>query len=180
MSQPALIIRRADTSDAATPETVERIVAIINEAYRWSEAEQWTEEKTRTEHAEVSLLLTNQKMLLAYADNTLAGVVKIEEIAPGIGGFGMLATDPDGLKKGVGRALVAEAEAWGRAMRFAEMEIEIVRAESPNAHKILLHEWYTRLGYIEQETYPIAERIPEIAALQRLTCVSTVYRKPLN
>ena len=40
MSQPALIIRRADTSDAATPETVERIVAIINEAYRWSEAEQ--------------------------------------------------------------------------------------------------------------------------------------------
>ena len=60
------------------------------------------------------------------------------------------------------------------------MEIEIVRAESPNVHKILLHEWYTRLGYIEQETYPIAERIPEIAALQRLTCVSTVYRKPLN
>ena len=180
MSQPALIIRRADTSDAATPETVERIVAIINEAYRWSEAEQWTDEKTRTEHAEVSLLLTNQKMLLAYTDNTLAGVVKIEEIAPGIGGLGMLATDPDGLKKGVGRALVAEAEAWGRSMGFAEMEIEIVRAESPNAHKILLHEWYTRLGYIEQETYPIAERIPEIAALQRLTCVSTVYRKPLN
>ena len=60
------------------------------------------------------------------------------------------------------------------------MEIEIVRAESPNVHKILLHEWYTRLGYIEQETYRIAERIPEIAALQRFTCVSTVYRKPLN
>ena len=48
MSQSALIIRRADTSDAATPETVERIVSIINEAYRWSEAEQWTDDKTRT------------------------------------------------------------------------------------------------------------------------------------
>jgi len=47
------------------------------------------------------------------------------------------------------------------------MEIEIGRAESPNAHKTLLREWYTRLSYIEQETYPIAERIPEIAALQR-------------
>ena len=50
-------------------------------------------------------------MLFAYADNTLAGVVKIEEIAPGICGFGMLATDPDGLKKGVSRALMAEAKA---------------------------------------------------------------------
>ena len=55
--------------------------------------------ETRTEHAEVSLLITNQKMLLAYADNTLAGVVKIEKTAPGVGGVNLLATDPDGLEK---------------------------------------------------------------------------------
>ena len=60
------------------------------------------------------------------------------------------------------------------------MEIEIGRAESSNAHKTFLREWYTRLSYIEQETYPIAERIPEIAALQRLTCLSTVYRRSLD
>ena len=179
MSPPTLIIRRSHARDAEMPETVAHIVAIINEAYRWSEAEQWTDEKTRTDTAEIGLLLANRKMLLAYAEDTLAGVVKIEEIATGIGGFGMLAVDPDGLRTGVGRALVAEAEAWARTMGFTEMEIEIVHAETPNAHKRLLHDWYTRLGYIEQETFPIAERIPEIAPLQRLTCVSTVYRKPL-
>ena len=57
------------------------------------------------------------------------------------------------------------------------MEIEIVRAENPNSHKQLLHDWYTRLNYIEIATFPIIERIPEIAPLQKQTCVSTVYRK---
>lgn len=179
MNQPRLIIRRSDARDAKTPETVARIVAIVNEAYHWSEAEQWTDEKTRTDMAEIGLLLANQKMLLAYVEDILAGVVKIEKVTTGIGGFGMLATDPDGLRKGVGRALVVEAETWAREMGLVEMEIEIVRTEPPNDHKRLLHEWYSRLGYIEQETFPVAERIPEIAPLQRLTCVSTVYRKAL-
>jgi hypothetical protein len=47
-------------------------------------------------------------------------------------------------------------------------------------HKWLLHEWSARLGYIEQETYPILERLSGIAPLQRLTYVSTIYRKHLN
>jgi GNAT superfamily N-acetyltransferase len=116
--------------------------------------------------------------LLAYLENTLTGIVKIEKIAAGFREFGMLAVDPDGLRIGVGGALVAEAEAWARTMGFAE--IEIVRTEEPNSHKRLLHEWYTHLGYIEQRTYPIFDCIPEIAALQHLTFVSTVYRKPLD
>ena len=50
-------------------------------------------------------------MLLAYADNTLAGVVKIEETAPGVGGVSLLATNPNELEKNVGQTLVAKAEA---------------------------------------------------------------------
>jgi GNAT superfamily N-acetyltransferase len=131
-------------------------------------------------NAGVGMPLANQKILLAYAEDNPTGVTKIEEIAAGIGKSSMLAVDPDGLRTGVGRTLVPESEAWGRAMGFAEMEIRIVRAEIPNPHKQILHEWYTRLGYIEQETYSVAERIPEIASLQRLSCVSTFYRKPLD
>lgn len=180
MSRTATVIRRSTKDDAHTPEIVGRLVNIINEAYRWSEAEQWTREKERTNAAEIAELLSAGSMLLAFIGETIVGVVKIEQKDRDMGGFGMLATDPDGLGQGTGRALVAEAETWGREMNLSAMEIEIVRAEQPNDHKRFLHEWYTRLGYVEQATYPIAERIPEIAPLQRQTCVSTVYRKSLK
>ena len=63
---------------------------------------------------------------------------------------------------------------------FSKMEIEIVRAENPNGHRQLLHDWYTRLNYIKIATFPIIERIPEIAGLQKQTCINTVYRKLLS
>ena len=136
--------------------------------------------KERTSTPEITDLLKSRKLLLAFAGEQLAGVVKIEKIDPKIAGFGMLATDPNGLQRGAGKALVGAAEAWALAEGFGEMEIEIVRAENPNTHKQLLHDWYTRLNYIKIATFPIIERIPEIAPLQKQTCVSTVYRKLLS
>ncbi len=53
----------------------------------------------------------------------------------------MLAANPNGLQRGVGKALVGAAEAWALAEGFGEMEIKIVRAENPNGHKQLLHDW---------------------------------------
>ena len=38
---------------------VDRIVAIVNAAYFWSEAEQWTDEKERTSTPEITDLLKN-------------------------------------------------------------------------------------------------------------------------
>ena len=43
------------------------------------------------------------------------------------------------------------------------MEIEIVRAENRSSHNQLLHDWHTRLNYIEITTFLIIEHIPEIA-----------------
>ena len=60
------------------------------------------------------------------------------------------------------------------------MEIEIVRAENPNSHDQLLHDWHTRSNYIEITTFHIIELIPEIATLQKQTCVGTVYCKLLS
>lgn len=175
----APVLRRASLQDR-TSANVARIVALINDAYRWSEAEQWVENKNRTNVGEINNLIESEMMILAYYNNDLAGVIKISEVAPTIGGFGMLATDPHSLSRGIGRALVETAETWARNAKYEEMEIEIVRGDPPNEHKKFLHEWYTRLGYIEQATYPIAQRIPELAPLQRITCVSTVYRKQLQ
>jgi hypothetical protein len=76
----ALTIRRYKARVAGTPETVTRIDAIINKAYRWSKAEQWTDENTHTKITEGGMLLTNRNILLSYSEDTHTGVVKIEEI----------------------------------------------------------------------------------------------------
>ena len=44
-SQAKLKIRRSKATDAKYRAFVDRIVAIVNAAYFWSEAEQWTDEK---------------------------------------------------------------------------------------------------------------------------------------
>ncbi|MEC8200732.1 MAG: GNAT family N-acetyltransferase [Pseudomonadota bacterium] len=85
-------------------------------------------------------MLKTRKLPLAFANEQLASVVKIEKIDTKTVGFGMLAADPNGLKRGVGKALVGAAEAWALAEGFSEMEIEIVRAENPNGHKQSLHD----------------------------------------
>ena len=85
-------------------------------------------------------MLKTRKLPLAFANEQLASVVKIEKFDSKTAGFGMLAADPNGLQRGVGTALVGASEAWALAEGFSEMEIEIVRAENPNAHKQLLHD----------------------------------------
>ena len=122
-------------------------------------------------------MLKTRKLPLAFASEQLASVVKIEKIDPKTAGFGMLAADPNGLQRGVGKALVGAAEAWALAEGFSEMEIEIVRAENPNGDKQLLHDWNTRLNYIKIATFRIIEQIPEIAAYKSKPSFSAVYRK---
>ena len=180
ISKAKLEIRRSEATDAEDSALVDRVVAIVNAAYFWSEAEQRNNEKERTSTPEITDLLKKRKLLLAFASEQLAGVVKIEKIGPKIAGFGILATDPNGLQRGVSKALVGAAEAWALAEGFGETEIEIVCAENPNSHKQLLHDWYTRLNYIEIATFPVIERIPEITPLQKQNSVSTVYRKLLS
>ena len=125
-------------------------------------------------------MLKTRKLPLAFASEQLASVVKIEKIDPKTAGFGMLAADPNGLQRGVGKALVGAAEAWALAEGFSEMEIEIVRAENPNGDKQLLHDWNTRLNYIKIATFRIIEQIPEIAAYKSKPSFSAVYRELLS
>ena len=66
-----------------------------------------------------------RKLPLAFANEQLASVVKIEKFDSKTAGFGMLAADPNGLQRGVGTALVGASEAWALAEGFSEMEIEM-------------------------------------------------------
>ena len=177
MTAPTL--RHVSPKDA-TDTSVGRITNLINEAYQWSEAELWIKDKERTNTMEIKSLFENRMIILAYIEDAISGAVKIEEITPEVSGFSMLSAAMENMGRGVGRALVAAAERWARNSGYQKMEIEIVRSDPPNDHKSFLQDWYTRLGYVEQSTYPISLRIPELAPLQRMICVSTLYHKRLQ
>ena len=54
----------------------------------------------------------NVKIAAGISERTARRRGKNREIDPKTAGFGMLATDPNGLQRGVGKALVGAAEAW--------------------------------------------------------------------
>ena len=89
----ALNLCRACAQDQA-PATVLQIVNLIKDAYRWSEAELWIDHKERTNTLEIDALIESGMIILAHANDDIAGMAKIEEVAPNVGGFGMLSTDP--------------------------------------------------------------------------------------
>ena len=64
---------------------VARIVNLINDAYRWSEAEWWVNHKERTNNLKIDALIESGMIILAHSNDDIAGVAKIEEVAPEVG-----------------------------------------------------------------------------------------------
>ena len=81
---------------------------------------------------EIDTLIESGMIILAHSNDEIAGMARIEKVAPNVGGFGMLSTDPNSLGKGIGQALVRAAETWARGSGYQEVEIKVVRGEPPN------------------------------------------------
>ena len=94
----ALNLIRASAQDQ-TPANVSQVVNLINDAYRWSETELWVDHKERTNTLEIDALIESGMIILAHSNDDIVGVAKIEEVAPNVGGFGILSTDPIALAK---------------------------------------------------------------------------------
>ncbi len=71
-----------------------QIVNLINVAYHWSEAELWVGHKELTNALEIHALLESGVIILTFHDNDVAGVTKIEKMAPYVGGCSMLSANP--------------------------------------------------------------------------------------
>ena len=161
-SKAKLEIRRSVAKDAKDRVLFDRVVAIVNTVY-FSPRPNNGRTKRTNNYAGDNGFAFNVEIAAGIRERTARRRGKNREIEPKTAGFGMLATDPNGLQRGVGKALVGAAETWVLSQGFGEMEIEIVRAENLKSHNQLLHDRHTRLNYIEITTFLIIEHIPEIA-----------------
>ena len=103
-----------------------------------------------------------QRVIVAESGGALAGSVTISDRGRGTAYLGMLAVSPDAQARGVGRALIARAEAEAAASFAATtMEMTVI------SRRTELIAWYERRGYRDTgERRPFPVDVPEAPGLE--------------
>ncbi len=155
------------TFRVAVPDDVPAVRALVERAYRGPEAAiGWSSEASllkgpRTSMAEIAGLFAAEghRFVLAESGDGLAGCVLIEQRGDA-GYFGMLSIDPRLQSKGLGKALLAEAERVARELwGVGAMTLVVINLRTP------LIEWYGRRGYSltgRTEPFPFDEASGEV------------------
>lgn len=147
------------TIGAATAADVPALAALINRAYRGAASHQgWTTEDHLLdgprigEAALLDMLSTPQATLLTYRDasGSLTGCVYVHQQGRQLY-LGTLAVAPEAQAQGVGRQLLAAAEAYARQHDRTTIKITVLSARPE------LLAWYERHGYVrngKSEAFP--------------------------
>jgi len=162
MSDDDLLFRDAEAADLPI------LHALIESAYRGERARVgWTHEADliegpRTSRAELAEIVAAADSLLLVAERAgaIVGCVQLSRRAPDGAYLGMLTVDPDRQAGGLGKRLIAAAEAEA-ARRFGARRIELT-VISQRAELIA---YYERRGYVatgETRPFPIA-LVPPLA-----------------
>lgn len=134
----------------ASVDDVLRLRGLVERAYRGDSAKfGWTHEADllddeRTSNADLATTIAGRssRIILAEAGGTLTGTVTISDLGAGRAYLGMLCVDPALQAAGLGRALIAQAEAVARQQFGASMmEMTVIDCRSE------LIAWYLRCGY---------------------------------
>ena len=148
-------VREAQAHEAA------EVAALINRAFR---VEDFFIDGDRTDAAEIAGMMAGGTFLVG---GDFEGVVFVK-VAGDRGYFGLLSIEPALQRKGLGRALVREAEAFCRRAGCTAMDMKIVdlRAELPA--------FYAAQGYVVTGTSAFPD-----AAKAKLPCHFVHMSKPL-
>jgi GNAT superfamily N-acetyltransferase len=148
----------------ATAADIPALHALIERAYRGDSAKRgWTHEADllggqRTDRQALAAMITapDQRILIAVEDGALIGCVHVTDKRDGLAYLGLLTVDPDRQAGGLGRALLAAAEALAVDDFGAyAMEMTVIARRSE------LVAWYERRGYSptgEMRPFPYDDR----------------------
>ncbi len=157
------------TPRPATLDDVPALARVINAAYV---AEAWFVTGERTSDAELRTMLARPGATFLVVDDvepgaapgTLAASVYLE--SRGARGYlGMLSVNPARQGRGLGRVLIAAAEAWGLAAGWRFLDISVVNLRRE------LAPFYAALGFAPYDTapFPQTERLMRDAHLVLMT-----------
>jgi ribosomal protein S18 acetylase RimI-like enzyme len=149
----------------ATPTDLPRLHPVVERAYRGDSARQgWTHEAdmlfdARTDLATLAALIDGASRILIALDGvTILGCVNIADRGAGLAYLGLLCVDPQLQARGIGKQLIAAAEATARDS-FAATRVEMTVID----RRVELIAWYERHGYArtgETRPFPVAVEPP--------------------
>ena len=151
---------------------------MINDAYAAGEQGMWPPGTPRIFEAEVRALVDAGELIVVRRDGAVAGCVRVHALDSATGELGLLSTARIG--SGVGRELVALAEAWAREQGLARMRLTLlVPRTGTHPFKARLHACYSKLGYRSIARRDFADELPESARLLTAPCDLVYYEKAL-
>jgi predicted N-acetyltransferase YhbS len=168
----------------ALPADIPALHALIEIAFRGESSKRgWTHEADllggqRTDVEAISEILTDprQAMFMAETDQTLVGCVVVADEGKGVAYLGMLSVSPELQAGGIGRKLVAAAEAHAREVLGARvMEMTVV------SRRTELIAWYLRQGYVDtgrEKPFPLDD--PRFGLPKTRDLKFAVLAKPLH
>ncbi|MCR5872352.1 MULTISPECIES: GNAT family N-acetyltransferase [unclassified Sphingomonas] len=141
----------------ATAADLPRLHPVVERAYRGDSARQgWTHEADMLSDARTdldtlaTLIEGNSRLLIALDGDTILGCVNVASRGNGLAYLGLLCVDPEIQARGIGKQLIAAAEATARDS-FAADRIEMTVID----RRVELIAWYERHGYTRSgETRP--------------------------
>jgi GNAT superfamily N-acetyltransferase len=167
----------AFTDDPALAPEIRRI---INAAYLAGETGLWQPHWERTGVAHVEREIARGEIAVAVRDGALHGSIRVVQLEPRVGEFGLLAVDPARQGAGTGGALVDFAEQISRERGATEMRLELlVPHAGTHPSKERLHAWYSRRGYRITRVRDFVAAYPEVEDLVAVRCDLRTYSKPL-
>jgi GNAT superfamily N-acetyltransferase len=122
------------------------VLRIVNAAYDHADAGIWEPGWARTRLEAIERMIEAGEVAVLRAGGRVVGGVRVRRLDDETAEFGMLSVDPAAMGTGAGRALIAFAEQH-HGTPFMQLELLVPRA--PHPHKRRLHEWYSRLGYVQ-------------------------------
>lgn len=132
----------------ATEGDIDAIVEVVNLAYR---VEDFFIDGDRTHAGEVRDNMGTGTFVVLEAPGERLCASIFTKVEGRQGYFGMLSVHPDRAHRGLGTALIAEAERRARDAGCDRMKLVVVNLRED------IIPWYRRLGYVETGTAPFAE-----------------------
>ncbi|QMW23340.1 GNAT family N-acetyltransferase [Sandaracinobacteroides saxicola] len=167
----------------ATPADLPALDALIHRAYRGDSARQgWTHEadlldgqRTDPETLAAALATPTETILLADTAGHLQGCVQVSDKGNGLAYLGLLTVDPTHQAAGLGRTLIAAAEAHARGLGATAMEMTVIAQRSD------LIAYYQRRGYaLTGETRPFPHHDPRFGLPRTPDLAFVVLSRPLR
>lgn len=179
MPTPEITFRLAVADDAPV------LSALVQRAYRGDDSRAgWTTEadlldgdRVTTAHVEELIAGGLSAVLVALDEQEkITGCCEVQLRGAGVAYFGMFAVQPSMQSAGIGRVVLAEAEAYARRRwQATTMEMTVI------AQREELIAWYERRGYtLTDETRPFPYEDVNVGTASRRDLYFRVLRKDLS